>query len=127
MISIIFNFKTKPSKNLEFMQSIGSIIVNLRKAEGCIGIDFQKDAKDNNRFLVQIDLENYGLIKTLLKNKNYNILQGALEVLCEAPIVEITNGIKPIKIDTYKNRKISIKNQIMSELKSNPDIKDKIQ
>ena len=79
MISIIFNFKTKPSKNLEFMQSIGSIIVNLRKVEGCIGIDFQKDAKDNNRFLIQIDLENYGLIKTILKNKNYNLSRSQLQ------------------------------------------------
>ena len=108
------------------MQSIGSIIVNLRKVEGCIGIDFQKDDKDNNRFLLQLDLENYGLIKTLLNNRNYNIFQGALEVLCEMPIVEINYGIKPIKIDTYKNRKISIRDQIMSELKSNPNMKDKI-
>jgi len=40
MVYIIFEIKTKPGMNLEFLQSIGSIIVDLRKVKDCIGIDF---------------------------------------------------------------------------------------
>jgi len=126
MVSIIFNFKTRPNKNLEFMQAIGSIIVDLRKVKDCIGIDFQQADEDSDRFRFQFDMLNYGSINPLLKNENYNFLQGALEVLCEAPIVEISNGIELIKIDIKKKRNISIKDQIMFELKHNTNIKDKI-
>ena len=106
------------------MQSIGSIIVDLRKAEGCIGIDFQQDNKDNDKFHLRFDWENIGLILLLLKTKNYNFLQGAMEVLCEAPIVKITNGIEPIKIDTSKKPKISMKDQIMAAIDQYLNIND---
>jgi quinol monooxygenase YgiN len=125
MVSVIFDFKTKPNKNLEFMQAIGSIIVDLRKVKGCIGVDFQQADENPDKFCLQIDLDNYGSINPVLKNENYKFLQGALEVLCERPIVEISNGIEPIKIDTSKKRNISIKNQILFELEHNANIKNK--
>jgi hypothetical protein len=107
------------------MQVIGSIIVDLRKVKGCIGVDFQQADENPDKFCLQIDLDNYSSITPVLKNENYNFLQGALEVLCEAPIVEISNGIEPIKIETSKKRNISIKNQILFELEHNANIKNK--
>jgi len=108
------------------MQAIGSIIVDLRKVKGCIGIDFQHADEDPDKFRLQFDLDNYSSINPVLKNESYNFLQGALEVLCETPIVEISNGIEPIKIDIKKKGNINIKNQIMFELKHNANIKNKI-
>jgi len=119
MISIIFNFKTKPSKNLEFMQSIGSVIVNLRKIKGCSGIDLQQDDSDKDQFTLQLNWQSRIFIKELLERKEYEILEGAIKVLCEELSIEIINGHKTIKTNMHTNRKTSIKNLIQSELKHN--------
>ncbi|MCK5467705.1 MAG: antibiotic biosynthesis monooxygenase [Cyclobacteriaceae bacterium] len=119
MISLIFNFKTKSNENLEFLQSIGSIIVDLRKVKGCMGIDLQQDDRDKNQFSLRLDWQNRKLITELLERTEYEFLEGAIRVLCEAPTIEIINGYKTIITDMHKNRKTSIKKQILSELKHN--------
>ncbi|MCK5368895.1 MAG: antibiotic biosynthesis monooxygenase [Cyclobacteriaceae bacterium] len=119
MISLIFNFKTKSNENLEFLQSIGSIIVDLRKVKGCMGIDLQQDDRDKNQFSLRLDWQNRKLITELLERTEYEFLEGAIRVLCEAPTIEIINGHKTIITDMHKNRKTSIKKQILSELKHN--------
>lgn len=119
MISLIFNFKTKSNENLEFMQSIGSIIINLRKVKGCMGIDLQQDDRDKNQFTLRLDWQNRTFIEELLERTEYEFLEGAIRVLCEAPTIEIINGHKTIITDMDKNRKTSIKKQILSELKNN--------
>ena len=119
MISLIFNFKTKSNENLEFLQSIGSIIIDLRKVKGCMGIDLQQDDRDKNQFSLRLDWQNRKLITELLERTEYEFLEGAIRVLCEAPTIEIINGHKTIITDMHKNRKTSIKKQILSELKHN--------
>lgn len=119
MISLIFNLKTKSNENLEFMQSIGSIIINLRKVKGCMGIDLQQDDRDKNQFTLRLDWQNRKLITELLERTEYEFLEGAIRVLCEAPTIEIINGHKTIITDMDKNRKTSIKKQILSGLKHN--------
>ena len=119
MISLIFNFKTKSFKNLEFMQSIGSIIIDLRKVKGCTGIDLQQDDLDKNQFSLRLDWQNQIFVTELLESSEFEFLEGAIRVLCEAPTIEILNGHKTIITDIQKNRKTSIKKQILSELKHN--------
>lgn len=101
------------------MQSIGSIIVDLRKVKGCIGIDLQQDDRDKDQFTLRLDWQNQKLITELLERTEYEFLEGAIRVLCEAPTIEIINGHKTIITDMHKNRKTSIKKQILSELKHN--------
>ena len=117
MISLIFNFKTSSNKNLEFLQSIGSIIIDLRKVEGCIGIDLQQDDRDKNQFSLRLDWQNQKLVTELLESSEFEYLEGAIRVLCEAPTIEILNGHRIIITDIQKNKKTSIKKQILSELK----------
>jgi len=117
MISLIFNFKTISNKNLEFLQSIGSIIIDLRKVEGCMGIDLQQDDGDKNQFSLRLDWQNQKLVTELLESLEFEFLEGAIRVLCEAPTIEILNGHRIIITDIQKNKKTSIKKQILSELK----------
>ena len=44
MASLNFHIEIKPGMNLEFMQTIGSIIIELWNIEGCIGVDFKQDS-----------------------------------------------------------------------------------
>ena len=115
MINLIFEFKTKPNKNLEFMQSIGSVIVDLRRLEGCIGVDLQQDNRYKDQFNLEIDLQNGEYIQTLLGSKEFDFFQGAVKVLCTPPMVEINDGSKKINIDTNDNTQISMSKQIITK------------
>lgn len=119
MISLIFNLKTSSNKNLEFMQAIGSIIIDLRKVKGCVGIDLQQDDKDKKQFTLRLDWQNQKLITELLVSSQYEFLEGAIRVLCEVLTIEIINGHKTKITDMLKNKKTSIKKLILSELKNN--------
>jgi quinol monooxygenase YgiN len=119
MISLIFNLKTSSNKNLEFMQAIGSIIIDLRKVKGCMGIDLQQDDKDKKQFTLRLDWQNQKLITELLVSSQYEFLEGAIRVLCEVLTIEIINGHKTKITDMLKNKKTSIKKLILSELKNN--------
>jgi len=119
MISLIFNLKTSANKNLEFMQAIGSIIIDLRKVKGCMGIDLQQDDKDKKQFTLRLDWQNRKHITELLVSSQYEFLEGAIRVLCEVLTIEIINGHKTKITDMLKNKKTSIKKLILSELKHN--------
>jgi quinol monooxygenase YgiN len=119
MISLIFNLKTSSNKNLEFMQAIGSIIIDLRKVKGCMGIDLQQDDKDKKQFRLRLDWQNQKLITELLVSSQYAFFEGAILVLCEVLTIEIINGHKTKITDMLKNKKTSIKKLILSELKNN--------
>ena len=124
MVKIIFNLVTKPGMNLEFLQSIGSIIIELRNVKGCIGTDFKQDHNDKDRFSLLLNGDNRKFIEKLLTSKEYNFLEGAIKVLCENPTVEVTIGNKTKHIDPDKKGDISIKKQILSELEHSLDIRD---
>ena len=102
--------------NLEFLQSIGSIIIELRNLKDCIGADFKQDHNDKDRFSLILNGDNRKFIEKLLTSKEYNFLEGAITVLCENPIIEVTIGNKTKHIDSDKKGDISIKKQIISEL-----------
>jgi len=119
MVRISLSFNTKSGKNLEFMQSIGSIIVNLRKVKGCLGIDFQQDSQEKNRFSFQMDWENQTSIKALFDSGEYSVFEGAMRILCKELNIAITDGNKTIKAAPQKNGNINIKKQILQHLKHN--------
>lgn len=86
--------------NFEFLQSVGSIIVVMHKVKGCMHIDFQQDSKDKDQFYFRLDWQSNQLFKSMLNSEEYGILEGALKVLCQEPLVEITGvDTKRIKID----------------------------
>jgi len=91
MISIKFSIKTKPSMNLEFLQTMGTIIINLHKVKGCVNIDFQQHDQDKDQFYFRMDWQNGKPIEELVRSKEYNIFEGAMKVLCQNPIVEIND------------------------------------
>ena len=117
MLITNFNIKTKPDKNLEFMQTIGSIIVGLRKAKGCMSIDFQQNDQDEDQFYLRFQWQNSALFKALLLSKEYDIFEGAIMILCEPPIVEISDVNTIIKIDMHKEQNIDLRNLINSQLR----------
>jgi len=117
MVKINLSFKTKSGKNLEFMQTIGSIIVDLRRIQGCVGVDLQQDDQYKDQFNLGIDLQNREYIESLLGSKEFDFFQGAVKVLCTPPMVEINDGSKEIKIDTNDNPQISMSKQIITKFR----------
>ena len=86
--------------NLEFLQTMGSIIVDLHKVKGCIHIDFQQDSQNKDQFYFRLDWQSNKLLKAMLNSEEYGILEGAMKVLCLEPLVEITGvETKKIKLD----------------------------
>ncbi len=86
--------------NLEFLQTVGSIIVDLHKVKGCIHIDLQQDSKNKDQFYFRLDWQSNQLLKAMLDSEEYGILEGAMKVLCQSPLVEITGvETKKIKIE----------------------------
>ena len=124
MVSINFQFKIKPGMNLEFMQSIGSIIIEIRKLEGCTGIDFKQDPHDEDRFSLLLNGQNRKFIDKLLESEEYKFLEGAITVLCKIPTIEVTVENRTMRSDPEKNGNTSLKKRIMSELKNNLHVED---
>ena len=119
MTSIHFSFKTKPGMKLEFLQTMGTIIVDLHKVEGCINIDFQQDAQVNDQFYIRLDWQSNQLLKAMLHATEYGILEGALKVLCQEPFVEIIGvETKSITMEDSDLRGINIYERIKLEFKS---------
>jgi len=117
MISIQFSFKTKPGMNLEFLQTMGSIIIELHKIKGCVNIDFKQHDQDKDQFNFRLDWQNAKLIKELVRSKEYNIFEGAMKVLCHAPIVEINDVVnKTIKIEDNNQKRDNLYERIKFEL-----------
>ena len=83
---------------LEFLQSMGSIIVDLHKIKGCASIDFQQDNEITEQFYVRLDWQGKQLLQAMLNTKEYEILEGAMKVLCEKPLVEIS-GVETKSIE----------------------------
>ena len=98
------------------MQAIGSIIVDLRKVKGCINIDFRQDDLDKDQFYLRFNWQNGESVKTLFTSKEFDFFQGALQVLCKPPAVEIEGGEKSAKINTEKTQKVSLSKQIIDQL-----------
>ena len=102
--------------NLEFLQTMGSIIVDLHKAKGCKQIDFQQDTQNKDQFYFRLDWQNSKLFKELLKTEEFHILEGAMKVLCQSPTVEITGvETKKIKIEESSQESNSIYERIKLE------------
>ena len=100
MISINFSFKTKPGMNLEFLQTIGSIIIDLRKVDGCKNIDLQQDDNVKEQFSLKLNLENKEQLIALLDYSKFEIFQGAIQVLCEPPQINIYDRLNTIIIES---------------------------
>jgi len=119
MVSINYNFKTNAGKNLEFLQTIGSIIIELRKVKGCKGIDIQQDDQIKEQFSLQLKWQNAKCLMCLFERTEFDIFQGAMKVLCQTPIVEINDGHKTIKIEDNNQNKDNLYERIKFELMDN--------
>ena len=110
--------------NLEFMQSIGSIIIEIRRLNGCTGIDFKQDPHDKDRFSLLLNGNNRKFIDKLLDSEEYNFLEGAITVLCKSPTIEVTIGNRTMRSDPETNGNTSLKERIMSELEHKHNVGD---
>ena len=116
MVSVTFNLKTNTGKNLEFLQTIGSIIIGLRKVEGCKNIDLQQDDKIKEQFSLQLNWQNKKRLMALIDSSEFEIFQGGIQVLCEPPLINIYDGHNTISKDAKKNRNNNFIEQIRIKL-----------
>jgi len=117
MVRLTFNLKTYAGKNLEFLQIIGSIIIDLRKIKGCKSIDIKQSDTIKKEFYLQLNWQNKNLMLALLDKDEFEFFQGAIQVLCEPPIIEIREGEMVLNLDSGKTRNVNLSEQIISELR----------
>ena len=116
MVSINFSFKTNTGKNLEFLQTIGSIIIDLRKVNGCKNIDIQQDDQIKEQFSLQLNWQNKKRLMALIDSKEFGVFLGAIQVLCEPSMIEIHVGHETIKIEDNNQKRDNLYERIKFEL-----------
>ena len=88
----------------------------MHKAVGCISIDLQQDDNAKEQFSLKLNWENKEQLMSLLNNSEFEIFQGAIQVLCDPPQITIHDRDNTIIIDARKNRNNNFIEQIRIEL-----------
>ena len=98
------------------MQAVGSIIVNIRKLKRCIRVDFQQDEQDKDQFTIQLDWQDRKSINELLKSPEYFVFEGAIKILCEPPIIKISDENGIIHMEKKATTEANLNDQILDKL-----------
>lgn len=66
---------------MEFLQTIGRLLVPIKHAKGCRTIDFYLDVADENSTLLISEWETERDLNNYLKSNDFAVLRGAITVL----------------------------------------------
>ena len=92
----------KKDKTNEFVQSMGSFSRSIRKEKGCLDFGVYRDTENYEAFSVIGEWQTRQAMEKHFKNKNYDVLIGAIMVLGETLKINIcrteeTGGFKLAK------------------------------
>lgn len=71
----------QPEKRIEFFQTVGRLLLPIKKAKGCRTFDFYLDASDENSTLLVSEWETETDLNNYLKSNDFVVLRGAITVL----------------------------------------------
>ncbi|HET6978896.1 MAG TPA: antibiotic biosynthesis monooxygenase family protein [Pyrinomonadaceae bacterium] len=71
----------QPEKRTEFFQTVGRLLVPIKRAKGCRTFDFYLDASDENSTLLVSEWETERDLKNYLESDDVAVLRGAITVL----------------------------------------------
>jgi len=101
-MEIIVEVKAKRSGFQELYQTLQALISTIRKKEGLQKVNFIRDSKDADNFILSFEWEDQKNLKHYLRSNDGQALLGAIEVLSEQTKVKLgnhepTDGLESLK------------------------------
>lgn len=94
MIKMNIDVKALPHKLKEFLQTLDSLMIDLRKEKGNLSYRYRQDNDDINTIHIQAEWGSWDKLENHLQSDFFSVLLGAIRVLGEEPVVQIDDGHK---------------------------------
>ena len=94
MILYRLKIEVKPYKPDEFIKSMHSYLVNIRKATGCLDFSVYQDSDKKNTYIVIGEWKTRQAMEKHFKTQDFDILIGAARVLGETFEMNIADVLK---------------------------------
>jgi quinol monooxygenase YgiN len=81
MVVVTMKMIVRPDSRMELIQTVNSLMEEIRKRKGCLGHSVYQDLEDENTFVI---LEEWGSqidFNTYLRSEAFSVLCGAMKVL----------------------------------------------
>ncbi len=98
MTKLIVIAKTRPGKKKELLLLLNGfrasqgLISSLSKQPGCLACNFHIKGQQRNIFVIESEWQSWAKVEAHLKSDQFNILVGAVRVLCEQPEIQAFDG-----------------------------------
>ncbi len=94
MITLTVDIRAHPHKSVELLQTLESLMIDLRQENGNLSYQYQQDDEDNNSIHIQAEWGGWDKLENHLQGNFFSVLLGAIRVLGEEPVVKIDDGHK---------------------------------
>jgi len=97
MIRQSIQVKIRPGKKKEFLRALlgfrsaKGMIGNLVLDKGCLNYQLIKDKNHTDQFLIESEWKTIEDLELHFSSKNYSLLLGAINILCDSSQVKTTN------------------------------------
>ena len=102
MIKMSINVKARPHKLKEVLQTLDSLMAELRQEKGNLSYQYQQDDYDNNIIQIQAEWQSWEKLESHFQSNFFAVLLGAIRVLCEVPEVKIDDGSKMMGMEVIE-------------------------
>jgi quinol monooxygenase YgiN len=89
MFLTFIKMKVRPEKRKELLQTIQSIVAQMRKENGCLNSNFYQNAENENDFFLVEAWENRKALDDHLRSVRFTVLMGAGSLLSQPPEIMI--------------------------------------
>ena len=89
MILAFIKMNARPEKRKEILQTIQSIVAQMRKENGCVDSNFYQNAENENNFVLIEEWETRNALDDHLRSDIFTVLMGARSLLSRPPEVTI--------------------------------------
>jgi quinol monooxygenase YgiN len=89
MFLAFVKMNARPEKRKEILQTIQSIVAQMRKENGCVDSNFYQNAENENNFVLIEEWETRNALDDHLRSVRFTVLMGARSLLSRPPEVTI--------------------------------------
>ncbi len=92
MVQFTIEVNIHPDRLMEFFQTLDSLVITFRKEKDCLRYDYCFDAANPNHCTIKAEWKNLEQLKKHLRDVNFTILLGAINLLCQEHQMKIKSG-----------------------------------
>ena len=92
MVEFIIDVTVYPDRLMEFFQTLDSLVIQFRKEPACLHYDYCFDKTNPNHCIIEAGWQNLEEFNNHLRNINFTILLGAIDLLCRDNQMKIKFG-----------------------------------